>query len=230
MRIKYDLQSIKCTKILAVITLIMFITGIVLSIFDPFTNLEANDFIIIIIVICIEGGGFLSLLCWISYFMGTCYIKRLIAYGYEIPYRKKDYNNNLNNLPITEASQGKSIGSKYSRIFMFISIFIYILFLSLDIYYYAKWYFMKDSATALFILLMIFHLFWPIFALILKKQSNKDKYRDDVEKDYTKKPRICLETLILTIIIMSCLSLFATSTAHSMTKYVYKSQQMNKIH
>ena len=56
---------------------------------------------------------------------------------------------------------------------------------------------------------------------MLKKQSNKEKYRDDVEPDTTRKERWSLEQLLFTMMILFLLSLFANNTAYSMTNYIF---------
>lgn len=228
MRIKYDLKSLKYTKIVGIISLVLCLLGFGVAsceiLFEE-VGFFTESWFLGLIVFCIEGAGLVTVLCWGSFLVGKCYILRLKSYGYELPLRKKDYDFDVRKLPKVSEPKGVSIGSKYSKTFMIISLVMYIILLVLDSYYYAKWHILvKDSAEALFVLLMIFHLFWPIFAFVLNKQSDKDRYRDDVETDFSKKPRICLESLIIAVLVMGLISLYANMTAHSMTKYIYKSR------
>lgn len=224
MKIKYDLRSLKFTKILAIVSLVLFILGLAASCFDALME-NAETWMLGTVIFCIEGAGFIMILCWGSYFRGRCYIKRLKAYGYEVPYKKSDYGCDVRNLPKIGEPEGVSIGSKYSKVFMIISLIMYVVLLALDGYYFAKWRpLIKDSADALYFMLMTFHLFWPIYAFILNKQSDKDKYRDDVEQDFSRKPRWSLEGLILAVVIMGLASLYSNLMAHTMTEYIYKTR------
>lgn len=224
MRIRYDISTLKYTKIVAVISTVLFLLGIVASCCDTlFAN--AATWILGAIVFCIEGAGLIMILCWGSYFRGRCYIKRLKAYGYEVPYNKKEYGCDVRTLPKIGEPEGVSLGGKYSKAFMIISLIMYVVLLALDGYYFAKWRpLIKDSADALYFMLMTFHLFWPIYAFILNKQSDKDKYRDDVEQDFSRKPRWSLEGIILAVVIMGLASLYSNLMAHTMTEYIYKTR------
>ena len=98
---------------------------------------------------------------------------------------------------------------------------LFVVFAVLDVRYYLQWKFMKENCTALFGLCFFFYLIWILFALVLKKQSNKNKYRDDVEPDTTRKERWSLEQILFTMTILCLLCIFANDTAYSMTKYVF---------
>lgn len=227
MKIKYDLRTLKLTKIVAIVSSVMFLIGLALLFWDSVMEQFGNG-LLGLWLLFFEGAGLVMILCWGSYWAGRCYMKRLKSYGYELPINKKDYNNNLRNLPIVAEPEGVSLGSKYSRAFMIVALALYVIFLGLDIYYYAKWNFMGENSLGLFIVIMILHLFWVFFALALRKQSNKEKYRDDVEKDYSRKTRWSMEGLIVAVVIMAFISLYANICAHTMTEYIYKSQQLNE--
>lgn len=213
-RIKYDKQQMKAIKITAVIATILFVVGIVLM------QMEISGTEVLILFALYIGAG-LSLACYGALVSGWLYMKRLNGYGYEIPENKRDYDGKIENLPKLKNIDGTSVYSKHSKWCSRTCFLIFVMFLLLDVNYYFKWKFMEENCKSLFVLCFLFYLIWPVFALALKKQSNKEKYRDDVEVDAARKERWNLEQVIFTMLILCVLSLFANYTAHSMTGYIF---------
>lgn len=215
-RIKYDKRQMSVIKAAAIVATIMFVLSIVLM----FMEIRGTE-ILTFFLLYIGGGG--AVFCYAALVAGGMYMRRLKAYGYQIPEKKSDYDGRLEKLPRQKIADVKSIYSRHSKGCFLACILLFAVFVILDVYYLFKWKFMGDNCKSLFILCFIFYLIWIVFALALKKQSNVEKYRDDVEVDASRKERWSLEQILFTMIILCLLSLFANSTAHSMTRYIFNS-------
>lgn len=213
-RIKYDKQSITIIKGTAVAATILFFVGLALML------MEINGTEILTLFALYIGAG-LSVACYIALVAGWLYMKRLKGYGYKVPENKGDYDGKIENLPKLINVEETSIYSVHSKWCSRACVLIFAVFLVLDVLYFLKWKFMKDNCKSLFVLCFFFYLIWIIFALALKKQSNREKYRDDVEPDNKRKERWSLEQILFTMIVLCLLSLFANYTAHSMTRYIF---------
>lgn len=213
-RIKYDKRSMTIIKVTSIVATILFVVGIALM-FMEINGTELPTLFALYI-----GAG-LSVVCYVNLVAGWLYMKRLKKYGYMIPEKKSDYDGKIENLPKLNNVEDTSIFSEHSIWGYRACILIFAVFIILDVGYFLQWKFMKETCKSLFVLCFFFYLIWILFALVLKKQSNKEKYRDDVEPDTTRKERWSLEENLLAMIILCLLSLFANSTAYSMTKYIF---------
>ena len=61
-------------------------------------------------------------------------------------------------------------------------------------------------------------------AVIMWRQRNTEKYRDDVECDKTRKERLNLENIIVFAIFWAIVCALVSNLAVSTTKYMYKTQ------
>lgn len=213
-QIKYDKQSMNIIKNIAIVATIIFALGITLMV------MEINGTEILMLFVLYIGGG-LSVGCYAALVAGCLYIKRLKGYGYKIPEKKSDYDGKVENLPKLDHVEETSIYSKHSKWGSRACLLMFIIFVVLDVIYYQQWKFMKDNSKSFFVLCFLFYLIWVLFALVLKKQSNKNKYRDDVEPDVARKIRWSLEEILFTMVILCLLSIFANSTAYSVTRYIF---------
>lgn len=213
-RIKYDKQSMKVLKGTSIVATILFIVGIVLMF------MEINGTEILMLFALYIGAG-LSVACYGNLVAGWLYMKRLKCYGYQLPEKKRDYDGIIKNLPKITDVKEISLFGRHSIWGAGVCIFIFAVFFVLDMVYFLQWKFMGENCKAVFVLCFFFYLVWIVLALVLTKQSNKDKFRDDVETDTTRKERWSLEQILFTMIILCLLSLGVNHTAYSMTKYIF---------
>ena len=83
----------------------------------------------------------------------------------------------------------------------------YLMFLVCDVYYLVKWMgYGEEECIALFVLLMIFHLVFPILAFVFHRKASYKK------------------TAVILLPILCIIAAYSVLTAHTMTKYVYKSR------
>lgn len=216
MKIKFDNITAKTAKYCALIFTVLLLIGLVFS----FLEIPGTE---VFYIMAVYTGVLVGLPCYVVLFAAKLYFARLRAYGYEIPDNKKIYGNNLNNLPKT-CEAGSSLFAKHSRIGMWMYFACFVLFLVVDVMYLIKWHFMKDICTFLFTVCLVLDSVWLILAIILRRQRNTEKYRDDVECDKTRKERLNLENIIVFAIFWAIVCALVSNLAVSTTKYMYKTQ------
>lgn len=217
MKIKYDKRLINICIVLLVIAVLSL--GAMFLLFMQ----EKPGMEILALLLLYEGVG-VGIFSLANLISGIGYLGRLKAYGYEVPYNRKDYDSKLENLPRVKETDAKSIFSKHSILSMYISVIAFLVFMALNVLYLLKWKFMGEDVTAMFILCSILHISWIIIALFFRKQSNPLKYRDDVEIDDSRKPRWDIGKAIVNMAILGMISSIAISSANSMTDYVFKTR------
>ena len=231
MKIKYDKKSFQLYICATIWAAIIFAIGIFI-IMRGTRNLQLEGLCIFLLYV----GGITFLICLSNAVEAYFYFRRLKRYGYEVPYRKKDFGNDLQNLPRNMEISETSIYCKYNKMGAIASLIAFGIFLALDILYFVEWHFMKDDCNALFVMILILNsIFWLPFGFIMIKQSNPEKYRDDVELDRNRKVRNNAITILVKLIIFSVICTFANNSAHSMTRYIfetrvhYDKEEMDKI-
>lgn len=134
----------------------------------------------------------------INLVFAACYFKRLKKHGYEVPYDRNIYGNDLKNVLNSYAS-GSLIdvpnqGSKESVILAIFHAMVFVFANVWNIYYIINWYkYVNDDAVFLLCVQIILDLGWLIAAIVYFRQRNSEKYRDDVELDFSKKERSGIE-------------------------------------
>lgn len=220
MKIKFDNITAKTAKYCALIFTVLLLIGLIFS----FLEIPGTE---VFYIMAVYTGVLVGLPCYVVVLAAKLYFARLQAYGYEIPENKKTYGNNLNNLPKT-CGAGSSLFTKHSRIGMWMYFACFVLFLVVDVMYLIKWHFMKDICTFLFTVCLVLDSVWLILAIILRRQRNTEKYRDDVECDKTRKERLNLENIIVFAIFWAIVCALVSNLAVSTTKYMYKTQMGDK--
>ena len=216
MKIKFDNITVKTAKYCAFIFTVLLLIGL----FFSFLEIPGTE---VFYIMAVYAGVLVGLPCYVVLFAAKLYFARLRAYGYEIPENKKTYGNNLNNLPKTHGA-GSSLFAKHSRMGMWMYFAFFVLFLVVDVMYLIKWHFMKDICTFLFTVCLVLDSVWLILAMILRRQRNTVKYRDDVECDKTRKERLNLENIIVFAIFWAIVCTVACIQAVTTTKYMDKVQ------
>lgn len=216
MKIKFDNITAKTAKYCALIFTVLLLIGLFLA----FLKIPGTE---VFYIMAVYTGMLVGFPCYVVFLAAKLYFARLKAYGYEIPENKKTYENNLNNLPKTHEA-GSSLFVKHSRIGMWMYFAFFALFLVVDVMYLIKWHFMKDTCLFMFIVCLVLDIVWLILAMILRRQRNTEKYRDDVECDKTRKERFNLENIIVFAIFWAIVCALVSYLAVSTTKYMYKAQ------
>ena len=221
MKIKYDRRTTKILLITTIVSGLLIILGQV----GVFIDTKGS---VLIVLAGIYGVG-LFLFSVFNLFAGLCYIHRLKHYGYEIPYKKSDYNNKLENVP--HINRQFCAGTKKhteSSILFFICMSVYLMTNVWDIYYIVHWYkYVYSNATFLFCVQMILDFYWIISAVIFYKQRNIEKYRDDVELDVGRKKRISIEKGMIVCVIVLFFIVHIKMSITNMSDYIFHSRAEN---
>ncbi len=144
---------------------------------------------------------FITLALWIYLLDTATYLKRLKKYGYEVPVKRKEYDNDLAKLPRKEMELPKEPVCKESLVLSWLCIVVSISALLFNIYLF--WRYSSETDVTFFnIVVAVVMIFWILQARRFKKQSDNQKYRVDVELDSKRKIRTNLATGIAEIVIL----------------------------
>ncbi len=230
MTIKYDQKTVNILKWVSVICIILFLSGLALLYFDE-NGRELMIFKGFFLMISLYGGGAVGIVASANFVFGNIYLSRLKKYGYEVPYKKREYKNRLENLPGSRNNPYEtktSLCSRDSQWLFYIALVCWCLFIALDVIYYSEWEFMKSDSVSTFIFQGLFYsAVWLVLAFTALRQRNPEKYRDDVAPDTTKKVRMSLERGLLACMILCCVCLVINVLANTMTNYVFGAHLSN---
>ncbi len=234
--IKYDKKTQKRWRICLIVSGVIIFIYILLLLVDAylFASKGKNPFpdnpllmIFISLFFSVSNLAFpifvISLLLSID---SSVYLRRLGKNHFEVPEDKRVYNKDLAQVPRTEKVE--NVYSNDSIIAGLLFLVGYIAFVAIDIYYVVKWTRLgENDSIALFIFMMLAHLFFIIFAVIIYRQKDNEKYIDETDvREYGdfRKKRFSLMSAIVVLVITSAISTFGVSMAFTMTKYIYKSR------
>ncbi len=209
-----------------IVTAVLSLIFALLLVFD---NTKASDIngLLIFLILAGEASIPLFILSVVLYIDSSVYLKRLEKNHFEIPEKKKDYGNDLSKVERSEVVENRY--AKDSKIASCVALLMYVIFVILDILYFVKWSKLGegDSAVALLIPLLVFHLIFLVLALIFRKQQDPKLYVDDVDIKDHRKVRKSITAAIGLLIFLGLIAAFSVATAHSMTDYVHKSKQVD---
>lgn len=220
--IKYDKQFQKVCGILMFVTGSILIMFFLLLLFDGDKTVNPDAWMIFV---CLAAYAAVPLFPFsvILYVDAAVYFRRLQKNHFPIPEKMKDYDNDLGRLPRTEVVENRY--AQDSQVAAVLALIVYAVFLLCDILYLAKWLdYGESDATALFVILMLLHLYFPLQAFLFYRQKDTKKYVDEVDIRGGRKVRTGLMGAVGTLIFVSFIAAFSVMTAHSMTSYVYKSK------
>lgn len=162
------------------------------------------------------------IICLPSWLIGRSYLWRLKKMGYEIPWRSKDYDYVLENLPVKRKDWDTAKYNKRSKLFALIYVGIWICMLAVNTYIYYKWRFI-NGIELVFIFLAV-DLYWGVRALQFRKQMSNEKYKEDIEIDKNRKTRIGLEHAVCEMLVMLVIICVGKNMFTNYVDYVYRSQ------
>ena len=229
-KIKYDKRDKKIYLILAVVTTIIFAMCFSLLQMDLEVENISAAFYAGFMIVSTLFLPIISFAMWVMFFDSHMYLKRLEKYGFTVPDRKKDYDNNLEKLPqsqgnIFDNENPKVKESKESKALAYVSWIV-----SLGMAVYTVWFFIRFSHmlenVAFFGLVCIFiTLCWLVLGFYFFKQRRPDKYRDDVDYKSNLKVRKHLVEGIITIVILLVITIVGAVNMYTMSKYVERSKE-----
>ena len=105
--------------------------------------------------------------------------------------------------------------------------FAFILMAFGDFAFWYKWHSLESDYIVLLVLLLMYQSLFVIGACVFARQSNKQRYIDDVDAGVPgekRKTRISLFTAVFVLVILCIIGGFGLMMANSMTRYVYLSR------
>ena len=96
-----------------------------------------------------------------------------------------------------------------------------------DFAFWYKWHSLESDYIVLLVLLLMYQSVFVIGACVFARQSNKQRYIDDVDAmnpGENRKTRISLFTAVFVLVILCLIGGFGLMMANSMTRYVYQSR------
>ncbi len=96
-----------------------------------------------------------------------------------------------------------------------------------DLAFWYKWHSLESDYIVLLVLLLMYQSVFIIGACVFARQSNKQRYIDDVDAmapGEKRKTRISLFTAVFVLVILCLIGGFGLMMANSMTRYIYLSR------
>ena len=224
--IVYDKRMQKRFRVLTIVAAVMIVIGF-LSIFlwkpvfgdDSYFKLGIGFSLFLI-----EVGIPMFIIFLYNFLAASHYLSRLAQSGYEVPLNKDKSGVTLETLPRTEVSSENRYASD-SKTAALIAVCAYVFLLICDVFLLLFWYRYESDVLVFFVLFLIAFTFFPIHAFVFYRQSNTERYIDNVDRpDGKRKVRTSLFSAILLIVVATGISLIGLSVANSMTRYVYRSR------
>ncbi len=223
--IKYDSRDRKVFFWIATICTIMSIGMILIS--TLLIENKVNNEVAITIVIF---GGFvffpiIALVAWLGFLGSALYLRRLRNYGYEVPENKKEFGSRLDKLHKVKCSMVVATNqSKESIILAVCSVVVLIGVMINSLVFYVQhkeWgdlaYIGVQGSVPLF-------LFWAILTFVFWRQRLREKYRDDVEMDESRKKRKQMEEGIVEIVIYLFFTIIWLILLTNGAEYIYQAR------
>lgn len=217
-KIKYDGRDFKVLLTMSIVSAIFMAVGI----FCMLSEVRGTE---VIMLSGIYVGGGLFLFSFINLVTGFCYLRRLKAYGYEIPYKKGDYDNDLRNVPRADTIVRPKIENIGSRLLCYCYAVVFLLANAWNIRYVRLWYPCLDHSVIVVACVMIlFDLFWGISAYLFYRQADTKKYRDDAEPDDGRKKRKPVEKGIVEGIILLGIMIVVKMLTVQFSEFMFQSR------
>lgn len=221
-KIKYDGRDFKVLLTMSIVSAIFMTVGI----FCMLSEVRGTE---VIMLLGIYVGGGLFLFSFINLLIGFCYIRRLKAYGYDIPYKKGDYDNDLQNVPRADTSGSPKTENIGSRLLCYFYAVVFLLANAWNIRYIRymiRWYYpcLDSSVIIVPCIMILFDLFWGISAFLFYRQADTKKYRDDVEPDDGRKKRKPVEKGIVEGIIVLGIMIVVKMLTVQLSEFMFRSQ------
>ncbi len=224
--IKYSRQSIKAL----VITIVSVIGAFILCIPSFFLKIsDIKGFLqlyVSISAVALFIAPILLVYCIYKLIAGTFYLRRLKTIGFEIPDTRKEYDNNLRNVPLDDSLYQENryaVDSIKLSVLSVVSALIFVLVIVLRIIKWSSYCYMEETAPTFVFLLGYVIAFAGAFVVFIR-QKNKDRYVDDVNLKDSRKVRINLCKGILDLMILLVIGMTGISIWDGVVEYVYKSK------
>ncbi|MCR4716324.1 MAG: hypothetical protein K5656_04000 [Lachnospiraceae bacterium] len=210
MKIVFDKRGVKRLGIVTIISFVLFLVGVYV-VESPPDKADLNQstpfmYMSLYFFTC------MFLVTLIAYIFGKIYLFRLKKYGYEIPADKREYDNDLSNLPRNDKIynayfSNEETSYKWSFLLSLICMIGFVVCLAVNIVFYFQWKFLESAIGAYIGQLVFYDLFWLACSIHFFRQSDNLKFRDPLELDDKRKKRIVFPHGIILLVILICFTI-----------------------
>lgn len=216
MKIKYDTNIIKILRVVMTVSALFSLVGW----FCILNKIAGTEYIMVAGII---GGGLLFLYSGMQLLAGSCYIHRLKYYGYEVPYKRKEYGNDLQNVPRNDEVIHRTGCNVESKILGFMNLIIFVVSNAWNVYYFLYKY-IDTYEISLLSIPIVADMYWLMGAIVSYRQMNSEKYRDDVELDFHRKERVPIEKGVMNAIVMFIFILHCKLAFFTLMDIIYRAK------
>lgn len=222
-KIRYDKWMVKFVFGLA-ITFTIIVLSSVPFLFMTASQMPAYDWLDVYEVIAVLSF-WPMVLFWLIFLDGSLYLRDLKKAGFDLPNHRRDYQNQLGNLPRSNASGLDAIERDRQNVILASLSFLGALFFGfLSSKFFLQWGFLENDSGFVGGSLVLLAFFWLIGFFTYLRRTNNLRYRNFYEPTDGRKLRKPFGQGLITIIVCFILSLILSNMPFSMTEYIAKSR------
>lgn len=225
--IKYDCLD-RCINLIAACVATTFSLGVIAFVFTPLADKMGAALFAIVTMGGVMFCPVMALICWMRFAMSTGYLRRLRAYGYEVPERRRMYRGVEELAQNREILQRKSGNSRESIALAVICWVIAAGCMVGVVPFYVN-YQMQEIGIVFCGIAMVF---WAVFGLHYFRQRSREKYRDDVEletaEETPRRVRTHFAEGIATILILVFFTWMALFILYNLCGVIFRARLLHK--
>ena len=229
LKIRYDTNIIRCVTIVFIISVVLAGIGKILF-FSQILFWKNTEIYYgameVVQFFCGIGfwAGKVALVSGIILIDGVLYLNRIRKYGYEVPKDRAEYAYDLTKLPRNEQRENIDIRSIRSVVFFALCFIGFLFSVILDIRLTSEWQFMKDQYAMVLKLGIIIDLIWLFFSIKFILQQNKQKFKEDIEIDKTRRNRTTFVYGVVIIITLSFVTIGVKTLSPCYLGIIYRAR------
>lgn len=163
---------------------------------------------------------------WLGYINAVLYLKRLQKYGYEVPEDKKNFNEDLEKLPMTENAVKSLPRRNYDSIVLTVLTgAIVIGLLVYDIWFLYRYSGFGNDIWFFEGILIFGTVIWLLLGISYARQISNRKYKYDVEIDHSRKNRRNLIDGLVGIIVLLVFTFPSIEMINNAVQYMTKARE-----
>lgn len=163
---------------------------------------------------------------WLGYINAVLYLKRLQKYGYEVPEDKKNFNKDLEKLPMTENAVKSLPRRNYDSIVLTVLTgAIVIGLLVYDVWFLYRYSGFGNDIWFFEGMLIFGTIIWLLLGIFYARQISNRKYKYDVEIDHSRKNRRNLIDGLVEIIVLFVFTFPSIEMINNAVQYMIKARE-----
>lgn len=225
--IKYDCLDRRINLIAACVATIVSFGSIAFA-FMPFADTVGSALFAIVTLVGAMFCPVMALICWIRFAMSTGYLRRLRAYGYEVPERRRMYRG-LEELAQNRKILQRKTGNSRESIVLAVICWMIAAGCMVGVVPFYVNYQMKEIGIVFCGAAMIF---WVVYGLHYFRQRSRERYRDDVEPEQdegnARRVRTHFAEGIVTILILVFFTWMTLYILYNLCGVIFRARLLHK--